>query len=74
VTASNAPGYEFTNVVVGASLGSGQAVVQLMAGGSIPPDVLVNGGSETGSWALGPFPAPAAGHLTVVNIIGFNLP
>jgi hypothetical protein len=74
VTASNAPGYEFTNVVVGASLGSGQAVVQLRAGGSLPPDVLVNGGSETGSWALGPFPTPAAGHLTVVNIIGFNLP
>ena len=74
VTASNSPGYEFTNVVVGASTGSGQAVVQLSAGGSIPPDVLVNGGSETGSWALGPFPAPAAGHLTVVNIIGFNLP
>jgi len=74
VAASNSPGYEFTNLVVTPTSGSGQAVVQFRAGGSIPPDVLVNGGSEVGSWALGPFPAPAAGHLTVVNIIGFNLP
>ena len=74
VAASNSPGYEFTNLVVTPTSGSGQAVVQFRAGGSIPPAVLVNGGSEVGSWALGPFPAPAAGHLTVVNIIGFNLP
>jgi hypothetical protein len=74
VAASNSPGYEFTNLVVTPTSGSGQAVVQFRAGGSIPPVVLVNGGSEVGSWALGPFPAPAAGHLTVVNIIGFNLP
>jgi hypothetical protein len=74
VAASNSPGYEFTNLVVTPTSGSGQAVVQFRAGGSIPPDILVNGGSEVGSWALGPFPAPAAGHLTVVNIIGFNLP
>ena len=74
VTASNSPGYEFTNLAVAPNSGSGQVVVQLRTGGSLPPDVLVNGGSEVGSWALGPFPAPAAGHLTVVNIIGFNLP
>jgi hypothetical protein len=72
-TASNAPGYEFTNVVIGSGNG-GQAAVQLRAGGSIPPDVLINGGSERGSWALGAFPAPAAGNRTVVDIIGFNLP
>ncbi len=74
VTASNSSGYEFTNLVVTPTSGSGQAVVQFRAGGSLPPDVLINGGSEVGSWALGAFPAPAAGHLTVVNIIGFNLP
>ena len=74
VTASNSPGYEFTNLVVTPTSGSGQAVVQFKAGGSLPPDVLVNGGSVTPSWALGPFPAPAAGHLTAVNIIGYNIP
>jgi len=73
VTASNSPGYEFTNVVIGSGNG-GQAAVQLRAGGSIPPYVLVNGGSERGSWALGAFPAPTAGNRTVVNVIGFNLP
>jgi len=72
-TASNSPGYEFTNAVIGSGFG-GQAAVQLKAGGSIAPDVLINGGSERGIWALGAFPAPAAGHMTVVNIIGFNLP
>lgn len=72
VTASNAPGYEFTNLDVDTA--SGQAVVQLRAGGSIPPQVLINGGSESGSWALGAFPTPAAGNLTAVNIIGYNIP
>ncbi len=77
-TASNAPGYAFTNVVVGgaAAPGAGQAAVQLRAGGSVPPDVLINGGGVVGgsSFALGPFPAPAAGHLTAVNIIGYDIP
>jgi Pectate lyase superfamily protein len=72
-TASNAPGYEFTNVIIGSGNG-GQAAVQLRAGGSLPPDVLIDGGSVRGSWTLGPFPAPAAGNRTVVDIIGFNLP
>jgi Pectate lyase superfamily protein len=72
VTASNAPGFEFTNLDVDTA--SGQAVVQLKAGGSIPPQVLLNGGSESGSWALGAFPTPAAGNLTVVNMIGYNIP
>ncbi len=78
VTASSAPGYAFTNLVVGggAPPAVGQAAVQLRAGGSLPPDVLINGGGVVGGspFTLGPFPAPAAGHLTAVNIIGYNIP
>ena len=78
VTASNSAGYEFTNVVVGGAgpPGTGQAAVQLKSGGSMPPEVLINGGSVVGgdTFALGPFPTPAAGHLTHVNIIGSDLP
>ena len=73
VSASNTSGYVFTNLVIGSSA-SGQAAVQLKAGGSLPPDVLVEGGSIRGSWALGPFPAPGTGNITVANIIGFDLP
>jgi hypothetical protein len=73
-TASNAAGYEFTNVQVEALPGLGQADVQLKAGGSMAPNVLINGGSTAGPWALGAFPAAAAGNLTVVDIIGYNLP
>ena len=72
VTASNPPGYQFTNLTV-ATPGGG-AAVQFKSGGSLPPDVLINGGSVVGSWALGAFPTPASGNLTVVNVIGFNLP
>jgi len=72
VTASNAPGYEFTNLDVDTA--GGQAVVELRAGGSIPPNVLINGGSESGTWSLGAFPTPAAGNLTVVDVIGYNIP
>jgi hypothetical protein len=67
-------GYEFTNLQVGAAPGLGQAAVQLRAGGSDPPDVLINGGSVRGSWALGAFPTPQAGNLTHVNIVGSDLP
>jgi pectate lyase-like protein len=77
-TASNSPGFEFTNLVVGgaAAPGAGQAAVQLKAGGSIPPNVLINGGSVGGGsgFALGPFPTPAAGNLSVVDIVGYNIP
>lgn len=73
-TASNTPGYEFTNLQVEALPGLGQANAQLRAGGSIAPKVLINGGSTAGPWALGAFPAPAAGNLTVVDIFGYNLP
>jgi len=76
VTASNTPGYEFTNLLAGGAAGPvfGQAVVQLKAGGSMPPDVLINGGSAYNPWTLGPFPTPAAGHLTVKNVIGYDIP
>ncbi|MGA2455980.1 MAG: glycosyl hydrolase family 28-related protein [Terriglobales bacterium] len=73
-TASNSPGYQFTNLQVGAAPGLGQAAVQLRAGGTNAPDVLINGGSVRGSWALGAFPTPQAGNLTHVNIIGSDLP
>jgi len=73
-TASSTAGYEFTNVQVEALPGLGQAEVQLKAGGSLAPNVLINGGSTAGPWALGAFPVAAAGNLTVVDIIGYNLP
>jgi hypothetical protein len=67
-------GYEFSNLQVAAAPGLGKAAVQLQAGGTYPPYVLVNGGSVQGSWALGPFPTPQAGRLFTVDIIGFDLP
>jgi len=72
--ATNSPGVEFTSVQMTAAPGIGQAAVQLKAGGTSPPNVLINGGSVRGSWALGAFPAPQAGNLTHVNIIGSDLP
>jgi hypothetical protein len=72
--ATNSPGVELTNVQMTAAPGLGQAAVQLKAGGTNPPDVLINGGSVRGSWALGAFPTPQAGNLTYVNIIGSDLP
>ena len=73
VTASNAAGYEFANVIIGSGNG-GQAALQLKAGGSLPPNVLINGGSVRGNWASASFPAPIAGNQKVLNIIGFDLP
>ena len=68
-TATNGPGFEFTNVRVAAAPGLGRAAVQLRAGGTHPPDVIINGGSVQGNWSLGAFPPPAAGRLTVVHMI-----
>ena len=68
-TATTYPGYEFTNVIVGAAPGLGQAAIQLRAGGTNPPDIVVNGASARGTWALGPYPTPEAGTLTLVNPI-----
>jgi hypothetical protein len=56
-------------VHVTAAPGLGQAAVQLKAGGTNPPEVIVNGGSVQGTWAFGAFPAPSAGNLTVVEIM-----
>lgn len=77
VTASNNPGYKLSNVIVGAAPGMGQAAVQLRSGASTPvcsPEVLINGGSVRGTWAIGPFPTPAAGNLTVRCVIGSTEP
>lgn len=67
-------GYEFSNLQVAAAPDLGQAAVQLRAGGTYPPYLLINGGSVQGSWALSAFPAPEAGRLTHVNVIGSDLP
>lgn len=72
VTASNSLGYQITNLTVSTS--GGVAAVQLKPGGSLPPDVLINGGGLNGSWTLGAFPAPSFGKLKAVNVIGFDLP
>jgi hypothetical protein len=71
VTASQAPGYKFTNLFL-ESLGSlGQAAVQLRTGGSLAPKILINGVSEGGPvpWVDGPFPSPPVGELVVVNYL-----
>jgi hypothetical protein len=67
-------GYEFSNLQVEAAPSLGKAAVQLLAGGTYPPYVLINGGSVQGSWALGPFPTPQAGRLFTADVIGFDLP
>jgi hypothetical protein len=67
-TSSTSQAYKFSNLQVTAAAGSGQAAVLLKSGGTQPPDILVNGGSVRGTWALGAFPAAQAGHLTVANM------
>jgi hypothetical protein len=67
-TASSPQGYKFTNLQVVAAPSLGEAAVFLKAGGTIPPDLLINGGSARGTWALGAFPTPQAGHLNLANI------
>lgn len=74
VISATGQAYKFMNLQVGAASGLGKAAVQLQAGGSCAPEVVVNGGSVRGSWALGAFPAPQAGNLTHVNIIGSDIP
>jgi len=71
VTASNTPGYKFTNLFIESPQIVGQAAVQVRAGGSLPPKILINGVSEGGSipWALGAFPPPPVGELVVVNFL-----
>jgi Pectate lyase superfamily protein len=66
--ATNTPGFKFTNVDVGAAPGIGQAAVQTRTGGSQTPLILVNGGSQRGTWASGAYPPPAPGTI-IVNIL-----
>ena len=68
ITASNNPGYKFTNVDVGAAPGLGQAAVQVGTGGSMLPKIEINGGSQRGVWALGAYPPPAT-DTVIVNIL-----
>lgn len=68
ISASNWPGYKFTNVDVGAAAGLGQAALQIGAGGTMAPKIEINGGSQRGAWASGAYPA-AAPDTIVVNIL-----
>ncbi len=68
ITASDSPGWYFTNVDIGAAPGLGQAAVQVRSGGSLPPKIEINGGSQRGIWASGAYPSPAPDTI-VVNIL-----
>jgi hypothetical protein len=68
VTATNTPGFKFTNVDIGAAPGLGQAAVQVKTGGSMLARIEINGGSQRGVWALGAYPPPATDTI-VVNIL-----
>jgi hypothetical protein len=71
VTASNTPGYKFTNLFIESQLDMGQAAVQVRAGGSLPPKIEINGVQQGGyaPWADGAFPPPPVGELVVVNVV-----
>ena len=71
VTASNAPGYKFTNLFIESQLDMGQAAVQVRTGGSLPPKIEINGVQQGGyaPWADGAFPPPPVGELLVVNML-----
>lgn len=69
ITASNTPGYKFTGLFLQSPLGGGQAAVQLRAGGSMPPKILINGGSQGGGpWASGGYPQPGPDTI-VANML-----
>jgi Pectate lyase superfamily protein len=68
ITASNTPGYKFTNVDIGAAPGLGQAAVQVRSGGASPPKIEINGGSQRGTWANGAYPPPGP-ETIIVNIL-----
>jgi hypothetical protein len=67
VNASNTPGYKFTNVDIGSGYG-GQTAVQVGSGGSMPPKIEINGGSQRGFWALGAYPPPGPDTI-ITNIL-----
>jgi hypothetical protein len=66
VNASQSPGYKFSNVDIGSGNG-GLAAVQVGAG-SLPPKILINGGSQRGFWADGPYP-PSGADTIIVGIL-----
>jgi len=68
VTASNTPGYKFTNMDIGSPEFTGKTAVQVGTGGSLPPKIEINGGSQRGFWALGAYPPPAPDTI-IVNIL-----
>ena len=67
-SASTQQGYKFSNLQVSAAPGLGQAAVLLKSGGTYAPDLLINGVSARGTWVLGAFPTPQAGHLNLANV------
>jgi Pectate lyase superfamily protein len=71
VTASNTPGYKFTNLFLESQSNIGVAAVQLRTGGSLPPKIEVNGIQQGGPvpWIDGAFPPPPVGELVVVNVV-----
>ncbi|HMD16971.1 MAG TPA: glycosyl hydrolase family 28-related protein [Terriglobales bacterium] len=69
VTATNSPGFKFTNVDIGAAPGLGQAAVQVKTGGSMTPKIEINGTTQRGVWALGAYPTPPIGEEVIVNIL-----
>jgi Pectate lyase superfamily protein len=68
VSATNTPGFKFTNVDIGAAPGLGKAAVQVKTGGSMLPKIEINGGSQRGVWSLGAYPTPATDTI-IVNIL-----
>jgi hypothetical protein len=64
------PGSIFTNVDIVAAPGLGRAAVQVPSGGTLPPKIEINGGSERGPWAIysGGYP-PSAADTIIVNIL-----
>ncbi|HEY8051239.1 MAG TPA: glycosyl hydrolase family 28-related protein [Steroidobacteraceae bacterium] len=65
ISASNFPGYKFTNVDIGAAPALGQAAVQVKSGGSMPPNIAIIGGSQRGPWAGGAYPAQSPSTIVV---------
>jgi pectate lyase-like protein len=68
ISASNIPGYKFTNVDIGAAPGLGQSAVQVKSGGSMLPKIQINGGSQRGAWASGAYPPPGP-DTVIVNVL-----
>jgi len=68
VKASNGPGYKFSSVSIEGGPGGtagGLAAVQVRGGGSMLPKIEINGASQLGPWANGPYPAPAPDTIIV---------